>query len=104
MNKNGVVIPTILLAEDHNIVRQGFRALLERVPDFTIVGETDNGLAAVDLVEKLHPQVLLIDLTLPGLNGLDVINQTRYPSPPTYVIVLSMHADEAYVVQALTNW
>ena len=96
-------MPTIVLADDHHIVRQGFRALLDSVPSFTVVGEAANGLAAVDLVEKLHPQILIVDLMLPGLNGLEVINQTRHRAPKTHVIVLSMHADEAYVIQALGN-
>src|SRR5207248_7624383 len=94
---------TSVLADDHHIVRQGFRALLDSVPDFTVLGEAGNGLTALDLVDKLQPQILIVDLMLPGLNGLEVINQTRHRSPKTHVIVLSMHADEAYVVQALGN-
>ena len=87
-------MPTIVLADDHHIVRQGFRALLDSVPDFTVLGEAGNGLTAIDLVEKLQPQILIVDLMLPGLNGLEVINQTRHRSPKTHVIVLSMpHLD-----------
>jgi len=96
-------MPTIVLADDHHIVRQGFRALLESIPDFVVVGEADNGLAAVDLVEKLQPQILIVDVMLPGLSGLEVVAQVKRRSPKTRVIVLSMHADEAYVVRALGN-
>jgi len=92
---------TIVLADDHQIVRQGLRALLEAEPDFSIVGEAADGLEVVPLVEDLQPDVLLLDLIMPGMNGLDIIRQVARRSPQTRVVILSMNADEAYVVDAL---
>ena len=96
-------MPTIVLADDHHIVRQGLRALLESEPNFRLVGETGDGLAAVRMVEKLQPQVLITDVMMPGLNGLEVTRQVRKAAPQTRVIILSMHANDAYVVEALKN-
>jgi two-component system response regulator NreC len=94
---------TIMLADDHHIVRQGLRALLEAEPDFHLVGETGDGLETVQLVESLHPDVLVLDLMMPGLNGLEVTRQVGKRSPQTRVVILSMHANEAYVLEALRN-
>lgn len=94
---------TILLAEDHTLVRQGFRALMAAEKDFTIVGETGDGLEALRLVEHLNPRVLVLDLMLPGLNGLEVTRQLTKRESPTKVVILSMHANEAYVLAALRN-
>jgi two-component system response regulator NreC len=96
-------ITTIVLADDHHIVRQGLRALLEAEPDFAVTGEAADGLVAAGLVERLKPDVLVLDLMMPGLNGLDVVRQVRQRSPQTRVIILSMHANEAYVLEALRN-
>lgn len=93
----------ILLADDHRVVREGFRALLETEPDFEIVGETGDGLEAVRLVEQHKPQVLVVDLMMPGLNGLEVARQVAQRVPRTRIVVLSMHANEAYVLEALKN-
>jgi two-component system, NarL family, response regulator NreC len=93
----------ILLADDHRIVREGFRALLEAEPDFQIVAETGDGLDAVRLVEQHKPQVLVLDLMMPGLNGLEVARQVSQRAPRTRIVVLSMHANEAYVLEALKN-
>lgn len=94
---------TFVLADDHQILRQGIRLLLENVAGFHVVGEAGDGLEAIALVEKLKPDILVVDLVMPGLNGLDVVRSVRQRSDHTRVIVLSMHADEAYVVQALRN-
>ena len=94
---------TIMLADDHKIVRQGLRALLEAEPDLHLVGETGDGLEAVQLAERLCPDVLVLDLMMPGLGGLEVTLQVGKRSPQTRVIILSMHADEAYVLEALRN-
>jgi two-component system, NarL family, response regulator NreC len=93
----------IVLADDHNVVRQGLRALLETESGLTLVGEASDGLEVVPLVEKTQPDVLIVDVRMPGLNGLDVTRQVTQKIPATRVIVLSMYADEAYVVQALKN-
>ena len=94
---------TILLAEDHHVVRQAFKVLLEEDPDWLVVGEAANGLDAVALAEQLHPDILLVDLMMPGINGLEVTKQVSRLSPETRVVVLSMHSVEAYVLEALRN-
>jgi DNA-binding NarL/FixJ family response regulator len=93
----------IVVAEDHQVVREGFRALLETQPDFGVVGEADNGLEVPGVVDHLRPDVLLLDLMLPGLNGMEVIRQVRQGSPATRVLILSMHANESYVLEALRS-
>ena len=92
---------TILLADDHPIVRQGLRHLLEAEPDLKIVGEASDGLQAVQLTEKFMPNVLIVDIMMPGLNGLEVLRQVRDRSPATCSVVLSMQSADAYVVEAL---
>lgn len=92
---------SIVLAEDHSIVREGLRLLLSGDPALRVVGEAPDGLAAVDLVDRLQPDLLIVDVMMPGLNGLDVIRQVVQRSPRTAIIVLSMYADESYVLRAL---
>jgi two-component system response regulator NreC len=92
---------TIVLADDHHIVRQGLRSLLEAEPDFSVVGEAGDGLEAAQLVERLRPDVLVLDLMMPGLNGLEVTRRVSQRSPQTRIVILSMHADEAHVLEAL---
>lgn len=94
---------TIVLADDHQVVRQGLRLLLDAEPDFTVVGEAADGLQAVDLSERLTPNVLVVDLVMPGLGGLDVTRRCRQRSPKTRVVVLSMYASDAYVIEALRS-
>jgi two-component system response regulator NreC len=94
---------TIVLADDHQIVRQGLQALLKAEPDLSVIGEAGDGLEAVALVERLKPDVLIIDLMLPGLNGLEVTRQVNQRWPQTRVVILSMHVNEAYVLEALRN-
>src|ERR1700752_4613429 len=94
---------TIVLADDHQVVRQGLRAILEGERNLRVVGEAGNGLDATRLVERLQPTVLVLDLMMPGLNGLEVIRQARKRSRQTQVVVLSMHRDESYVLEALRN-
>ncbi len=91
---------TIMLADDHHVVRQGLQALLRAEQDFQLVGETANGLEVPRLVEKLRPHVLVLDLMMPGLGGLEITRRVTQRTPETRVVILSMHADEAYVVEA----
>ena len=91
----------IVLADDHLVVRQGIRALLEAVDGFRVVGETGDGLEVADLVVEQRPDVLVVDLMMPGLNGLEIIRTVRKLSPETKILVLSMHADDSYVLMAL---
>jgi DNA-binding NarL/FixJ family response regulator len=94
---------TIALADDHKVVRQGLRAVLEAEPDFHVIGEAGDGLEAIRVVERLRPDVVILDMMMPGLHGLETARQVRKCSPKTHVVVLSMHADEAYVIEALKN-
>lgn len=94
---------TIVLADDHHIVRQGVRALLEAEPDFEVVAETGDGLETLQTLERLKPNVLVLDLMMPGLNGLEVVRRASRLSPHTRTVILSMYADEAYVLEALRN-
>ena len=94
---------TIVLAEDHHIVRQGLKALLGGEKDFKLLGEAADGLKAVALVESCKPDVLVLDLMIPRLHGLEVIRRIRSEHAATRVIVLSMHSDEPYVVEALRS-
>ncbi len=96
-------MPNILLADDHNIVRQGLRALLQSEPHFRLVGEASDGIEAVRLAEKLKPDVLITDVMMPGLNGLEVTRQVAKMLPQTRVIILSMYTNDAYVLEALKN-
>lgn len=92
---------SVVLADDHALVRQGIRALLERAGDVQILGEASNGQEAVELVEKLEPDVLLIDLAMPRLNGLDAIERINANHSRTRVIVVSIYADEVLIIRAL---
>ena len=93
---------TVLLAEDHLIVREGFRTLLLAEPDMQLVGEAENGRQAVRLVAKLRPEVVVLDIAMPQLNGLEAARQIMESFPATRVIMLSAHSDDAYIEQATT--
>jgi DNA-binding NarL/FixJ family response regulator len=93
----------IVLADDHPVVRQGLRRVLEAEPDFAIVAEAGDGLETVRLVERLRPDVLILDLLMPGLSGLDVLPIVRQRCPRTRVVILSMYANEDFVSQALRS-
>jgi DNA-binding NarL/FixJ family response regulator len=84
-------------------VRQGLQALLGDEPDFQVVGEASDGLEAVQMVERLRPDVLVLDLMMPGLNGLEVVRQVTMCCPKTRVIILSMYTNPGYVLEALNN-
>ncbi len=92
---------TIVLADDHHVVRQSFRLLLETEPDFHVLGEAASGLETIELVLRLRPDVLVVDLMMPELNGIEVTRRIKKHLPKTVIVVLSMHENEAYVVQAL---
>ncbi len=93
----------ILLADDHKLVRQTLRWFLESEDEFELVGEAGDGRQALEEVKKLHPDILLLDIMMPGLNGLEVTRRVTEEHPDTRVLVLSMHPDRAYVLRALQN-
>jgi DNA-binding NarL/FixJ family response regulator len=92
---------TVLLADDHMIVREGFRKLLELDAELEVVGEAHDGRRAVTLAKKLRPDVVLMDIAMPGLNGLGATRQVLKALPDTKVLILSAHSDDAYVKSAL---
>jgi two-component system, NarL family, response regulator NreC len=94
---------TIILVDDHPIVRQGLRYLLESEPEFKVMGEAGDGVEALLLAERLKPNILVVDMMMPGLNGLEVLRQIKHISPDTRTIVLSMQSADAYVIEALKN-
>ena len=94
---------SIVLADDHRIVRQGLHALLKAEADFNVVGEAGDGLEALELVRKLNPDVVVLDLMMRGLNGLEAARQINKQMPQTKVIILSMYDDEGFVLEALSN-
>lgn len=92
---------TLILADDHQILREALRMLLDMQPDLRVIAETGDGLEALQLTEKHRPDVLIVDMMMPGLSGLEVARRAKRASPATKVIVLSMHDTESYVVESL---
>ena len=91
----------VLIADDHALVRAGIRALLERIPNTEVIAEASDGREAVELLAKRQPDIVLMDIAMPGLNGLEATRQIVKTWPQVRVIILSMHASEEYVWQAL---
>lgn len=92
----------VFLADDHTIVRQGLAKLLEGEPDLTIVGEAENGHETVKKVEEIRPDVVLMDISMPLLNGIEATRQIRKCVPQTRVIILSMHSHDRYISELLS--
>ena len=91
----------ILLADDHTIMRNGLRLLLERQPGFQVIGEAADGRETVEMTDTLHPDVVILDIAMPNLNGLEAARQIASKLPSIAVVILSMHSDESYVLRAL---
>jgi DNA-binding NarL/FixJ family response regulator len=91
----------ILLADDHTLVRQGLRRILEEQPEWRVVAETGNGLEAVSLAAELQPDVVVLDIGMPMLNGLEAARQIAKKAPAARVLMLSMHADEVHITKAV---
>jgi DNA-binding NarL/FixJ family response regulator len=97
-------MPTsIVLADDHQVVREGIKALIAGEPALRVVAEAVDGLEVLPKIASLQPDVLVVDVMMPGLNGLEVTRQVHERSPRTRIIVLSMHANEGYVLEALRS-
>ena len=99
MRKKPVI--RVVVADDHHLVRQGIRALLEKASDIEVVGEAADGQAALELVERLSPDVLLVDIAMPRMDGLQAVDRVRTLHRATRTVILSMHSDETLVRQAL---
>ncbi len=93
---------TILLVEDHQIVREGLWALLKNEPDFKLLGQSENGREAVALVDQLHPDIVVMDIAMPLLNGLEAARQILKNAPATRIIFLSAHNEDSYVHKAIS--
>lgn len=93
----------VVVAEDHLLVRQGIVKLLESVPDFTVVGEADNGSEAIELAQSLRPDVVILDITMPKVDGFEALVKISGMTPKPQVVMLSMHADPAMIRQALQS-
>ena len=93
----------VLLADDHALVRQGIRSLLEKLDDIEVVGEVSDGRQALELSKTTHPDIAFMDITMPGLNGLEAVTRMKKECPGTRVVMLSMHAGEEYFQQALDS-
>jgi two-component system, NarL family, response regulator NreC len=91
----------IVLADDHRLVRQGLRRVIEEHDDWTVAGEAGDGREAVRLAVELQPDVVVMDIGMPVLNGIEAVRQITRRVPAAHVLVVSMHSDEAYVVQAI---
>lgn len=91
----------ILLADDHNVLREGMRLLLERQPGFEVVGDAEDGRQTLRLVQELNPDVVVMDIAMPNLNGIETTRRIAEHFPRTAVVVLSMHHDESYVLRSL---
>jgi DNA-binding NarL/FixJ family response regulator len=94
---------SVVLADDHPMVCRGLRTVVETSKDFQVVGEARDGREAVRLVETLRPTLLILDLAIPGMSGLDVIRHLKRRKQATRIVVFSMHASEAYVLEALRS-
>ncbi len=94
---------TIVIADDHRMVQQGFKLLLEKESDLSVIGVASDGREAIELVAELHPDILIVDLNMPGLSGIEVIREIYRGSTKTKCIVLSMFANEEYVVRSVRN-
>ncbi|MBZ5621048.1 MAG: response regulator transcription factor [Acidobacteriia bacterium] len=91
----------ILLADDHTVVRKGLRLLLENQPGFTVIADAADGMEAVALAEAHRPDVIVMDVAMPILNGIEATRQVVAKLPQTAIVILSMHSDEGYVLKAL---
>lgn len=91
----------ILLADDHAVVRDGLRALLDRQPDFVIVAEACDGRECIELAEKHSPDVVMMDVAMPQMNGIEAARRILAANPSIAIVILSMHQDESYVLQSL---
>jgi two-component system response regulator NreC len=92
----------VLLADDHKLIRAGLRLVVDQQPDLSVVGEADDGRQAVELAKSLKPNVVVMDIGMPNLNGIEAARQIGEMDPGAAVVMLSMHSDESYVLRALS--
>jgi two-component system response regulator NreC len=98
----GSMTYTVLIADDHGVVRKGLRLLLEQYPELSVIGEAANGREAVTMAATLSPQIVVLDVAMPILNGIEAAEQILKANSKTGIIILTMHADESYLLRALS--
>ena len=91
----------VMLVDDHTLMRSGIRALMEAIPNVTVVGEAADGYAMLELITEARPDIILADISMPGMNGLEAMRRALRQDPTLSIVVLSMHQSEEFVVQAL---
>ena len=94
---------TILIADDHDIIRKGLKSILEQRPEYKVVGEAQDGEEALEKAEKLKPEIMLLDISMPKISGLDIIEQVKRRSPATKIIMVSVHKMSAYILKAFKS-
>jgi len=97
------MVYTILIADDHDIIRQGLKSILEQRPEYKVIGEAQDGEEALEKAEKLKPGILLLDISMPKISGLDIIAQVTRRSPATKIIMVSVHKMSAYILKAFKS-
>ena len=97
------MVYTILIADDHDIIRQGLKSILEQRPEYKVIGEAQDGEEALEKAEKLKPAILLLDISMPKISGLDIIAQVKRRSPETKIIMISVHKMSAYILKAFKS-
>lgn len=103
MNQKSSEKKRILLADDHTILRSGLRLMLSTQPDWEVVGEAANGAETIEKCEQLQPNLILLDVSMPGLSGLDILPALRRAAPGVKILILTMHDDKHYLQEALRN-
>jgi DNA-binding NarL/FixJ family response regulator len=101
--KNGDQVTSILLVDDHTIVRQGLRTLLEAEADFQVIGDTDSGLETLKIIDEIQPDVLILDIMIGDISGIEVARQVREAHPQIGIVMLSMYGDKKHVLEALQS-
>src|SRR4051812_13280190 len=93
----------IILADDHSLIREGFKSLLGKNPEFEIIGEAEDGKELLDIVSSKNPDIILVDITMPGLNGLDAMELLKKEDPFLKFIILTMHEEREYVLKSVKS-
>lgn len=94
---------TVIIADDHDIIRKGLKSILDLKPDYKVIGEAQDGQEALEKVEKLKPDILLLDISMPKISGLDIIGQIKHRSPETRIVIVTVHKMSAFILKAFKS-